>query len=323
MADGASKVVATLSKEPARLSAMLVGLPPAVPGLLVVCIALLALQPAAYSPGYLSIILRQTAPLGLLALGQSLVIMNRSLDLSVGGVIALVNVVLASSLLSGGPGWLTIAAPLAIGAAIGLANGLLVARIRASAVIATLGVGLVLSGISLVLSQGAPGGSVQSGLSAFARLRIAGIPSAVLLWLLLTVMVAAALRFTIWGLSTYAYGNAPRVARLSGLPTAGILILSHMLSGLCAGLAGLMLTGYIGTGTLHLGEDLVLGSIAAAILGGVSFAGGRGGPLGVAAGALLITLLSATLTILGVGASGKLIVTGVVVAGAAILARRR
>lgn len=304
------------------VAALLLAAPPAVPGLALVLAALLVLQPAALSPEYMSILLRQAAPLGLLALGQSLAIMNRSLDLSVGGVIALVNVVLASSLVSGGPGWVTIAAPLAIGATVGLANGFLVAKIRASAVIATLGVGLALSGLSLVLSQGAPGGSVLSGLTDFARLRLAGIPSAALIWLLLTALAAAALRFTSWGLSTYAYGNAPRVARLSGLPTVRILVLGHVLSGLCAGLAGLMLTGYIGTGTLHLGQDLVLASIAAAILGGVSFAGGRGGPLGVAAGALLIILLGAALTILGVGASGKLIVTGAVVAGAAILARR-
>jgi len=307
----------------ARLRGAFSAIPPAVPGLVVVFAVLLILQPAAASTGYMSIILRQAAPLGLLALGQSLVVMNRSLDLSVGGTVALVNVVLATSLLSGGPLWLSILAPVAIGAAVGLINGFLVARIRASAVIATLGVGLILSGISLVVSQGAPGGMIHPELAAFARLRFAGIPSAALVWLTLAVMAAIGLKLTAWGLASYAYGNAPRVARLTGLPTTWILMTSHVFSGLCAGLAGLVLTGYIGTGTLRLGEDLVLASIAATILGGVTFAGGRGGPLGVVAGALLLVLLGAGLTILGVGAPGKLIVTGLVVAGAALLGRHR
>lgn len=315
-ADGA------LRKGVTRLAAALTALPPAVPGLVIVIVVLLILQPAVASPGYLSIILRQAAPLGLLALGQSLVVMNRSLDLSVGGTVALVNVLLASSLVSAGPWWMTFCAPLALGASIGLVNGLLVAKLRASAVIVTLGVGLVLYGISLVVSQGAPGGSINAALAGFARLRFAGIPSASLVWLTLTFLAALALRYSAWGLATYAYGNAPRVAFLSGLPSLRILVISHMVSGLCAGLAGLVLTGYIGIGTLRLGEDLVLASIAATILGGVTFAGGRGGPLGVAAGALLLVLLGAGLTMLGVGAPGKLIVTGLVVAGAALLPRR-
>lgn len=301
--------------------ASLAGLPPAVPGLFLVFAGLLLLQPNAASPGFLSIILRQAAPLGLLALGQSLVVMNRSLDLSVGGIVALVNVVIASSFISSGPGWLTFLVPL-LGAVIGALNGVLVALLRASAVIVTLGVGLVLYGVSLIVSQGAPGGSVHAALADFARFRLFGIPSAALVWLVLTVIAALALRLTAWGLATYAYGNAPRVAVLSGLPAQRILIMGHILSGFCAGLAGLMLTGYIGTGTLRLGEDLVLASIAATILGGVTFAGGRGGPLGVAAGALLLVLLGAGLTMLGVGAPGKLIVTGLVVAGAALLMRR-
>lgn len=305
-----------------RAMAVLTTLPPAVPGLVLVFLGLLLLQPAVASPGYLSIILRQAAPLGLLALGQSLVVMNRSLDLSVGGTVALVNVMLAGSLVASGPAWLSFLLPLLLGAAIGGLNGVLVARLRASAVIVTLGVGLTLYGLSLIVSQGAPGGAIHAGLAEFARWRFLGIPSAALLWLALTLLVALALRRTAWGLAAYAYGNAPRAAVLSGLPASGILIAGHVLSGVMAGLAGLMLTGYIGTGTLRLGEDLVLASIAATILGGVTFAGGRGGPLGVAAGALLLVLLGAGLTMLGVGAPGKLIVTGLVVAGAALLMRR-
>jgi ribose transport system permease protein len=305
-----------------RVIVALAALPPAVPGLILVILGLLLLQPAAASPGYLAIILRQAAPLGLLALGQSLVVMNRSLDLSVGGTVALVNVMLAGSLVSSAPAWLSFLLPLVFGAAIGGLNGFLVARLRASAVIVTLGVGLALYGLSLIVSQGAPGGSIHPALADFARWRLFGIPSAALLWLALTALMALALRRTAWGLAAYAYGNAPHVAVLSGLPATGILIVGHVLSGMMAGLAGLMLTGYIGTGTLRLGEDLVLASIAATILGGVTFAGGRGGPLGVAAGALLLVLLGAGLTMLGVGAPGKLVVTGLVVAGAALLMRR-
>lgn len=303
--------------------AALAALPAAVPGLVAAVALLAVLQPAALGVGFLLIVLRQAAPLGIVALGQSLVVLNRSLDLSVGGVIALVNVVLAHRLVADAPVAVSFLAPLVIGGLVGAANGFLVARVRASAVIVTLGMWTVLIGLSYIVSQGAPGGRIHPELAAFAAWRPVGVPTAVLTWAGLTVIAAFVLRSTNYGLATYAAGNAPRAAFLAGLPTARILFLGHVASGLLAGLSGLMLSAYIGTGTLNLGSDLVLASIAATILGGVTFAGGRGSPIGVAGGALLTVLIGAVLTILGIGTPGKLVVYGLVIAVAAALAARR
>ncbi|MCX5513974.1 hypothetical protein C3941_20465 [Kaistia algarum] len=296
---------------------------PAYPALAGLLIASAVFQPKALSLPFLLIVLRQAVPLGLVAIGQSLTVIGRSIDLSVGGVIALVNVLLAHRLFAAGAPWMSLAMPVLLGTAVGAANAFFIARLRASAVIITLGVSIVLIGLSYVVSGGAPGGQVQPVVRWLATGRLGLFPIAAFVWLAVAALVAFTLAKLVIGRELQALGANYFAARLGGLPVGKTLVFAHVASGAIAGIAGIVLTGYIGTGTLNLGSDLVLASLAAVVLGGTSFGSGRGGVLGVIAGALVITYLGNLLRGMGVAQPMQLVIQGLIVAGAAGLAAHR
>ena len=295
---------------------------PAYPALALLVLATVIVRHDMLTVAFGLVVLRQTAPVGLAALGQSAVIRGRSLDLSVGGVIALVNVALSNRAIAAQQWLVGVAVALGIGLLVGAANGLFVARIRASAVIVTLGVSIVLVGSSYLLSGGAPGGQIAPAIKYLAMGRVGTVPIAALIWLTASVVLALMFRHLVFGRTLAAVGSNYRAAGLGGLPVSRTILLAHMLSGLTAGAAGLILSGYIGTGTMNLGADLVLTSIAACVLGGTSFGGGRGGVAGTVAGSLALVLLGTLLTSFGVPQPFKLILQGLIVAAAAGLARR-
>ncbi|MEZ5780710.1 MAG: ABC transporter permease [Rhizobiaceae bacterium] len=303
---------------------------PAWPALLVLFATAGVVQPRLLSIPFLLIVLRQAVPLALSALGQCLPMIARSIDLSIGGVIAVVNVTLALPMFSGGPVWMSIAFPLLFGALIGLFNAGLIAFVRASAVVVTLGVSVMLVGVSYLISGGAPGGSVHPFVRDIATGRFAFIPGvswtfpvAGALLLVIALVAAVVLRRTTFGHALYATGSSYGAAWLGGLSVRKEMVVAHVLSGMFAGTAGIVLTGYIGTGTLNLGADLVMASVAAVVLGGTTFGGGAGGVVGVLAGAYALTFLANLMTGMGVGKPAQLIVQGAIIAGAAALARWR
>jgi len=295
---------------------------PAYPALAALVLAILIVRPEMFTVPFALVVLRQTAPVGLAALGQSVVIRGRSLDLSVGGIIAFVNVALSNRAISSHHWAVGVGIALLIGLMVGTVNGMLVARVRASAVIVTLGVSIVLVGSSFLISGGAPGGQIAPMIKYFAVGRLGTFPIAALIWLVASVALAFAIRFLVFGRTLSAIGANYRAAGLGGLPVSRTILLAHMLSGLMAGAAGLILSGYIGTGTMNLGADVVLTSIAACVLGGTNFGGGRGGVAGSIAGAIALVLLGTLLTSFGVPQPFKLILQGLIVAFAAGLARR-
>lgn len=296
---------------------------PAWPALFLLFVTAGIFQPRLLTIPFLLIVLRQSVPLALSAIGQCLPMIGRSIDLSIGGVIAVVNVTLALPMFSGGPLWMSVAFPLAFGAAIGLFNAALVAFVRASAVVVTLGVSVMLVGVSYLVSGGAPGGSVHPFVREVATGRWGMVPVAGIVLIVIAVATAIVLRRSTFGHALYATGSSYGAAWLGGLPVRKELVTAHVLSGMFAGAAGIILTGYIGTGTLNLGSDLVMASVAAVVLGGTTFGGGAGGILGVLAGALALTFLANLMTGIGLGKPAQLIVQGIIIAGAAALARWR
>ncbi|MGV3550957.1 ABC transporter permease [Rhizobium sp.] len=296
---------------------------PAWPALALLLGTAAIMQPRLLTIPFLLIVLRQSVPLALSAIGQCLPMIGRSIDLSIGGVIAVVNVTLALSAFSSGPAWMSFAFPLAFGAAVGLFNAALIAFVRASAVVVTLGVSVMLVGVSYIVSGGAPGGSVNPMVREVAAGRIGMIPVAGILLIVIAIVVGVILRRSTFGRSLYATGASYSAAWLGGLAVRKELIVAHVLSGMLAGTAGIVLTGYIGTGTLNLGADLVMASVAAVVLGGTTFGGGAGGIAGVLAGAFALTFLANLMTGMGVGKPAQLIVQGAIIAGAAALARWR
>lgn len=267
-------------------------------------------------------ILRQTAPLACLALGQTVLIIGRNLDLSVGGTVGLVNVLAAAPIAQQlGGGW-TVVVCLVIGLLVGLINAIGVAVVGISSFIMTLGTSFFLSGAALVYSGGAPSGQLPGAIRALSQRHILGFAIDVYITVLLFALTAVALARTWLGRSLYARGMNPAAARVAGVSLTRVDITSYVFSGLCAALGGLFLAGAVGQGSLGAGEDLLLNSIAAVIVGGTTFVGGKGGVGGTVGGALLFTLLGAVLIAAGLGAGGISIISGAVLLGAAALFRQ-
>lgn len=290
-------------------------------GIVVACTAFFV--PALVSPGHLPTLLRQAAPLGLLALGQTVLVLGRGIDLSVGGVVGMVSVVLAGSLARQTGVGVVLALCFVVGIIVGLLNGALVAWGRLSPLIATLGTGFVLTGAMLIYTGGAPTGEVPAAIRQLASGRFLGVTWGTYLWLVAAVAIGAALKFTWAGRWVSAIGSNPDAAGLSGVRIPLVQLGSHVVSSLCAVLAGLVLAGFVGVGTLGAGQGLMMNSLAATVVGGTVLAGGRGGITGSVGGALLLTVLAALLTGVGAGEPGQLLMQGIVILAAAFLFRTR
>ncbi|MFC7517400.1 ABC transporter permease [Herbaspirillum sp. GCM10030257] len=300
-----------------RAVSFLIGLPPAY-----LCTALLIACAAAYrqhllSPMLLLLIFRQAAPLGMASIGQALVVRCRSLDLSTGGVIAAVSYLLTSGTVDLPP-VVAIAASLLLGACIGAFNGALITTIRASSVIVTLAVSMILSGIVIALSQFHSPGPAPELVKAFGTSRLGGVPLMPLVWLAILVPFAGFLRISVFGKVVDAHGANPTAASLSGLPNVKVLFLAHVVSGVMSAASGVMLIGFVGVGNVTLGQDLALNSLAAVILGGVNFGSGKGGMMGPAVASFMLMLLFNVLTSMGLGEAGRLMLQGVIIAAAAM-----
>lgn len=298
---------------------VLTSLPPAFWGLIAVCVFAAFTQPQFLSLPFLMILLRQAAPLGIVALGQTFVVANRSLDLSIGATIAFVNLIVSHAMWNGVHPAIVVAVALSAGIAIGLVNGLLVTVLRASAVVVTLGTAAIITGIGFLYSGGAPGNAMPELIKWFGRGRIGIVPVSGLIWAAFATITFIMLRRLTLGRYIFASGDNPSAATYSGIPVNRTLLTSHVLSGLFAASGGLVLSGLVGVGSLNLGADYVLSSIAAVILGGAVFGGGAGGAIGTVFGTALLTMVLNLLTVFGVDQPGKLIVQGLIIAIAAII----
>ena len=306
-----------------RLARGLGSLPPAFWGLILVCAVAAATQPQFLSLPFLMILLRQAAPLGIVALGQTFVVVNRSLDLSVGATIAFVNILVSDRMWRDVPVVWTVLAALGTGAAIGAINGLLVTRLRASAVVVTLGTASILTGAGLLFSGGAPGNAMDELIKWVGRGRVGNVPVAGFVWLAVAVASTIALRRLAIGRYVYAVGDNATAATYAGVRTDSTLMFSHVVCGTLAATGGLVLSGLVGVGSLNLGSDYVLSSIAATVLGGAVFGGGRGSAFGTVLGTMLLVMVLNLLTVFGIDEPGKLIVQGAVIAVAAAVYQAR
>jgi len=290
---------------------------------LVVTVVLgLLISPAIVSPDHWPVLLRQAAPLGLLALGQTVLILVRGFDLSAGGVVGLVSVLAAGGIALdfGAVGVVVIC--FAMGILVGAINGAVVAWGKLSPLIATLGTGFVLTGAMLVYTGGAPTGEVPEAIRAISAGRVLGLSWGVYIWLIVTLVAGFLLKFSWPGRWVTAVGSSPEAARHAGIKVEWVKFGTHVFSSMCAVAGGLLLAGFVGIGTLGAGQDLMLNSLAAAVLGATVLIGGRGGVSGTVGGVILLTVLSALLTGAGIGEAGGLLTQGIVIIAAAALFRR-
>ena len=295
-------------------------LPPAYAGMLALLLLAALMRPQLLSAMLLPLIARQAAPLGLAVIGQSLVMRARSIDLSSGGVIVAVSYLLTSGYFPVSDA-VAMALCVALGLAVGMVNGVLIVLARASSMIVTLAVSMILMGSVVALSQFRAPGDAPEFLRELARQRVLGLPVPVLVWLAALLPAALLLKRTVFGRTLDAVGGNPQAAALSGLPYLRVIFVGHVVSALISVLCGFILVGFVGKGSVTLGQDLALNSLAAAILGGVNFGNGRGGMLGPAVAAFMLTFLFNFLTSLGLGEPGRLMLQGAIIAAAALAYR--
>jgi ribose transport system permease protein len=247
-------------------------------------------------------LLTVSAILGMVAAGQSLVVIGgrEGIDLSVGALISL-GAVLAGNVMLGNDGGILPAILVAGGVTflVGLVNGLGVTFLRIPPLVMTLGMTAVIQGALIVISRGIPSGNAAPALMSFVnRPLLLGIPGVLFLWALLGVAMWFLLRRTQLGYAIYAMGSNERAAELTGLPVRLIRTLLYGLSGLLAGVTGVVVIGYTGNSFVSVGDQYVLPSVIAVVIGGISLAGGSGTYLGVMLGAIALTLLQSVLTTL-------------------------
>lgn len=269
--------------------------------------------PGFVSPGNLTQQLVLASYLGIIAGGQTLVILTGGIDLSVAWNLNL-SAILLTQLSTQMP--VPAAAVIALGAAslVGLINGLGVAYLRIPSLVMTLGMNAVLAGYTLVFTNGTPQGEAPQFARELAVGRIGGVlPWALVFWALFSAGLIFLLRRTVYGKRLYAIGNNVKASYLSGVPVRRVLVATYTLCGLCAGIGGIMLTGYSQQSYLGMGEAYVLPAIAAVVVGGTSILGGSGGYIGTIAGAITIVLLQNVLQIVGIKPAGQQILYGLII----------
>ncbi|MGO3884765.1 MAG: ABC transporter permease [Mycetocola sp.] len=269
--------------------------------LLVLAVVVMGIfRPSFYSFGILSNILVQATVLGLLAIAISMVIILGDINLSTVGTAGFSALSGVLAMKSGLPVVLSILLILVVGSLIGLVNGLIVTKLKANALITTLAMNMVLMGGLLAITGGTSISQLPDSYKFISQSNIGGFP------ILPIVMFAVfAVFYVIWqrtrfGRALFAVGGNPRGAYIAGINVDRVKIGAYVVSGLLCGLAGWLLSGYMGAVTSSFGSSYEMQVIAAAVIGGVSLTGGKGSMQGVLAGTLLLTVIQVGLAILGI-----------------------
>jgi ribose/xylose/arabinose/galactoside ABC-type transport system permease subunit len=283
-------------------------------------------SPAFLKPQNIVNILNPAAALGMVAIGQTFVILTGGggLDLSVASVMATVAVI-AAAYTGGQDSQLlpAVAICLFFGILIGLINGLLITKLRVPPIMATLGMMIILLGGRFLYTKGIAKGSYPPILRFFGTGFVGPIPTSVLSLAIMVVMATIVLKKTVFGRQVYATGANINTAILSGYNTDLILVMIYMISGLMASIAGLYIAGWVGVADNWVGQGYEVDSIAAVVMGGTSFEGGRGGVLGTMAGVLILVTIYNLVLLLHLPVQTQYMVKGAVIIIAASFYVRR
>ena len=258
------------------------------------------IRPGTVTPDWLANTLLFAAPLGLLAGGETLLLLTGGIDLSIAAVATGAAYLLSSNTAAiGTPAALLLG--LALGVLIGLLNGVGVAVFRVQPLVMTLGTGLMTEGAMVVYSQKIIGEEqrIPAAIVTLGSGKLAGVvPVDLFLWLPVAALLLLGLRRTGLGRLLYAVGDNQAACRLAGIRVWRVLLAAYLACGLLAALAGIVLVGITNAADLSLANVYLLPAIAAAIIGGTSIFGGRGGYGGTIVGALFLTVLDSLLTLL-------------------------
>lgn len=293
----------------------------AVVALLVLVIVFGIASPTFLTLGNVQAMLVAAAVLIVLTVGQTYVIITAGIDLSVASALTLGSVVLGQAY---SQGWnMAVASVLAVaaGTAVGVINGLVIAKGKITDFIVTLGTLSAAAGAALILANGEPVTVISGFLLRLATGSLGPIPYFVIVAAVVVIAGHFVLFYTRFGTHLFATGGDPEAARSMGIDTARVKIAAYTISGFLAGLASILLTARVGAAEPAANTSYLLNSVAAVVLGGVSLFGGRGTVAGPVVGALLLTALVNGLTLLGVSQFYQPLAVGIVVVLAALLVR--
>ena len=292
--------------------------------LLCIVIIILAVAVGIINPRFVRLnnivaILQQISVLGILTMAMSMLLISGGIDLSIGNMMTLSSVVVATLLMRGTNLFVSVLAGFGVAILGGLLNGFIIAKSRTMPLIITLGTGQMFNGVSLLIA----GGSFlqfQNKLDFLRTIKLFDfLPLMVIFMLAIVLLMFVLLNKTRFGRRIVAIGGNERNAYLSGIRVDLYKILTYGISGAIVSIAGLIFAARLNAITANAGAGYELDALVAAVVGGVTFEGGRGTVLGAFLGCLLIGIISNALDILGVDAYVKIVITGAIIVGAVVL----
>jgi ribose transport system permease protein len=293
------------------------------PILIVIGVFFSFLTPNFLKPNNMMNVLRQSSINIVLASGMTMVILTGGIDLSVGSILASTAVIGVITSLNPNLQWATVLFPLVAGLAMGLLNGLLVARVKLVPFIVTLATMTALRGVSYLLPDGTTVINNDLNFAWIGNNYLGPIPWLVIVALVIISLSWFLLRKTVLGVHIYAVGGNAAASRLTGINVAGVLTFVYAMSGLLSGLGGVMTASRLYSASGLLGNGYELDAIAAVILGGTSPNGGLGGIVGTLVGALIMAILNNGMTLMNISFYWQMVIKGIVIILAVAIDRFR
>ncbi len=271
------------------------------------------INPRFFSTTNIINMLRNSAFVFIIGVTMTSVFVGGGLDLSVGSTLALGGVIAGLALLAGIPIWACVLLGIFVGSVIGFMNGVFIARFKIPSFIVTLGMMYIARGIVQFLTRGNPVYPLPNNFNFLGQGRIFGVPVVVYVALALGIIGHIVLTKTIFGRSIYAVGGNNETARVSGINIVQISLITYVLNGSAAGLAGVLTAARLGSALSNAGTGMELTVIAAVIIGGTSLFGGSGSILGTAVGALLMSVIANGMVFLKVSIYLQAVVIGAII----------
>ena len=267
---------------------------------------------------------RNFAFFGIMALGMTAVIVTAGIDLSVGSLMGLTGIVVGLIMQAGYGIFVGFLACMGTAALVGLINGVLIAYLRLTPFVVTLGMLAIARSIAMVMSNNKmiyEFGPDQGIFEWIGGESVLGVPNPVWVLIILTVVFFLVFRYSTWGRWVFAVGGNPNAARLNGIPVERVIISVYVVCSLCAGLAAFLMVGWFGSVTNALGQTYELNVIAAAVIGGANLMGGIGYAIGAPIGAALMELIRNSLLLAGIDALWQQFFVGLFIILAVLLGR--
>jgi ribose transport system permease protein len=278
------------------------------------------LTPTFLTPTNLTNLVLQASILGVIALGMTFVIIGSGIDLSVGGVPAIVSVLAVGVVVNLDlPVWLGLSIAVGAGICLGCVNGWAITRMKVAPLIATLGTLSIAIGLAFAYSGGTSVVPLPEFYRELRRATLLGIPINIVIFAVLAILTHVVLTRTSFGRSLYAVGGNKVAAEMAGIRTGRVIFLTYVISAATASLGGILFTARLGAGSPQTGSGMELTVIAAVVIGGTSLFGGRGNVFGTVLGALLITMVTNAINLLGVPTAWDRVLLGVVILIAALM----